>query len=876
MKLTWSTVSLRRRDRSEVRRKLKHHRRVMVLESLEDRALLSTFTWNGSANSNWSNSGNWSVSGPSDSDGLPDSGDDVVFSGSPTNNSVVNQTFTVRSVTLDGTFTGSVSLGADLTSLGATAQAGFTQSGGTFNVNSYTLTSGNAFSVGGGTFNPGTGTVTFNTPINSGPGPISAAGVNFNDVNINYGSHHVNVGGGLHVNGDLTINGAQQLTGVIYANGNVTTTQLGMFSNPVNNGFGISRIVIGGSGNTTLSTGMSLVGSLPNVEINRTGGTLTILGNISVARDWTHVSGNVNAAASTIKFWTGTSTVDTNTMAFGNVTIDAGSHHFYVKKMKVGGDLLIANIQAIWYAPGGGSGAITVGGNLTSTDSNIFGPADITMVGTANATITGGDFPDGGIIINKGSAQTVTANVTQPLEGPLSLVSMSSLKGTFQVGRNVTTSDTFIGGNTDGSPVLVFKGNSAQTLTANVPNGAVPGLEFDKSGGSFTLVNNANVSGANALQVTGGWIVDATNVPAITLTGTNIKFINGSGSGSGTIDTGASAGFNNVELASGSGSTLTIPKMVVNGLLSITNIGTITGTIDARGDVSTSDTGVSSGPGTILFNGTGNQVLTATVADAQVPSVGINKTAGTLSFGANRIGVTGNWTYTAGTVNAAGSTISFQGFGSRTITTGVMSFNDVDIFKGSGDTLTITDALTVGNDLTIRSIGTLTAATGAITVAGDLTSTDTGVGGTADITMVGATNATLNGGDFPNGGIIINKTVGSSVALGSNLTGVSKLTVTSGTLDFGTHTMAVSGAASVAAAGTLAFTANGTQQLTVNGALTFASGSKINITSSGILPLYTLIAVTGGNTLTDSGVVITGATTSSVTPGVNGTVKISI
>jgi hypothetical protein len=733
----------------------KARRRILTLEGLERREVLSGIWVGGGINNNWSTAANWS-------DGLvPNYLTNVVLDA--TDDVVLDVNTNINSLTIQDSASLVLNAGNTL----STRTGGFTQSGGTLTGTA----AGSVLSVAGNfTHTSGAFDVDNVTLSGQTTGTITS-GLTFDNLTIAYGSHHLIVAAGkpLDVNGTLTITGYNTITGDIYAAGDVNT------SVPALSNISSGKLILDGAGAQTLN-GNGGGGALPAVFVQKAAAsTLTLTGSIT-PENWTQVSGKLAAAGSTTTFIRSATggAVDTKTTSLGNVVVNTGGMHFRINQMNVGGDLTIQSATNFLKGPGAPvSSVVTVAGNLTSNDATVTGTADIVMNGTANATITAisGDFPDGGITINKGSAQTVTANVTQPLDSLLTLTSMGALKGTFQVGRNVVTTDTGFSGNNDGSPVLVFKGTSAQTLTAGVANASVPGLEFDKTGGSFTLVNNANVTGSNALGVNGGWIVDATNIAPVNVTGTNVKFVGGGSNGSVTIDTGNSAGFANVELANGSGSTLTIPKMIVNGLLSITNIGTITGTIDARANVTTSDAGVSSGPGTILFNGTGDQTLTAAPTGGQVPGVTINKTAGTLSPGTDRIGVTGDWTYTKGAVSTAGSTIAFQGYGSRTVDSGTspaMSFHNVEIFKGSADTLTITNKLTVNNDLTITSIGTLNAALGAITVARNLTSTDTGVGGSTNITMITPTNATILGGDFPNGGIIISK--GSSSIVTANVT----------------------------------------------------------------------------------------------------------
>jgi len=755
MPLPWLVSAFRpRRTRLSDRRRAQDRRRRITLEALEDRTVLSTFTWNGSVSNAWSDTANWTVSNGASHVGGPGTADVVVFDGG-----AVNSTFdataagTISKLTITSGYTGSISLQADLATTGD-----YSQSGGTVSVNATHLKIGGSFTVSTATFNAGTSTVRFDGPNTAtvSTGSTSLYDVVFNRTGSLVASPSMNVGHNLTIDSLLALGGQVNVAGDVAANDASVT--------------GSGVVNFNGSGPQALSVGHDF-DQLPNVAVNKSAASTLSLGanKLSVFGDWIYTSGKVAAGTSTVRFdGPNTATVTSGSTSFNNVIVNRTGSLNVTDKLTVGGSLTIDQVLNI----GAPLGGITVGGDLTSNDASVGGTTNITMVTASNATIKGGDFPSGGIIINKLSGSVVTAAVTTPLRGPLSLINLNSILGSFQVAGNVTTSDAGVGTDPINDPVLIFTGTAVQTLTALVPNGQVPGLGFNKTGGSFTLVSNANnnavVGGVptTALGVTGGWKVYATNTALVNLAGTNVKFAPGGGlNGSRTIDTGNSAGFNNVEFASGSGSTVTVTKMIVNGLLSLTNLGIISGTIDARGDVTTSDASVTSGPGTILFNGTADQNLSAT-SSGQVPGVRIDKTIGTLSFGSNTIGVTGDWTYVKGSVNVAGSTIAFQGYGSRTVDAGAgpaMAFNNVEITKGSGDTLTITNKLDVDGNLTINQVGVLTAALGAITVGGDLTSNDTSVGGTTNITMDTATDAKITGGDFPGGGIIINKLSGSVV-----------------------------------------------------------------------------------------------------------------
>ena len=137
MSFPWLASSLQsRRARSSERRKREQtRRRRIALESLEDRTLLSTFTWTGAdagTNPGWSDAGNWLKDGNTTAT-APGVSDDVVFD-SGTKSSQLDTAFTVQSVTIDSGYTGTLDLNADLTVGGS-----FTNKG-TFDAGTSTVT----------------------------------------------------------------------------------------------------------------------------------------------------------------------------------------------------------------------------------------------------------------------------------------------------------------------------------------------------------------------------------------------------------------------------------------------------------------------------------------------------------------------------------------------------------------------------------------------------------------------------------------------------------------------------------------------------------------------------------------------------------------
>ena len=595
----------------------------------------------------------------------------------------------------------------------------------------------------GGNFVVGDSKIVFlngSKTINTGP---LGSGMAFNDVEVRIGSGNLNAQN-MVVGGDLTLTSVYYVSGVITANGDVTTAANAIASSTTN-----GKIEFVGAGDQTLAAS-SEYGGVPNVVVNKPGGKLFIAGSdtIDVGGNWTWTKGTVDANGSTVRFTAPANNINTGPgnggMKFNNVVIAIGSNTLKIEnKLGVLGDLTINSAWAINAA----AGAITVGGDLISNDSSVGGNADITMVGgKQTALLEGGDFPNGGIIINRGSSQSVHANVEKALNGPLKLVNLSTLSGALMVGGNVTTSDTGVAGNAAGVPVLIFTGTGNQTLSATTDYAQVPGVTINKTGGNLTLDNSRPIG------ITGNWEYGSGNV---NVAGTTIRF---AGSGK-KIDSGSIA-FNNVEFNSGSTNSVSIvDDMIVGGNLVITNVSSLNdGVIVARGDVTTSDASVG-GSATILFSGTGDQTLSAAANYAQVPGVTIDKTGGKLILaGGNAIGVSGNWKHEAGAVNASGSKVRFAGSG-KTIDSGSMTFNDVEFNSGSSSAVTIVGDMIVGGDLAITNVSSLND--GVIVARGDVTTSDASVGGSATILFTGSGKQTLKA-DVPNGqvpNVKINKSI---------------------------------------------------------------------------------------------------------------------
>jgi hypothetical protein len=250
--------------------------------------------------------------------------------------------------------------------------------------------------------------------------------------------------------------------------------------------------------------------------------------------------------------------------------------------------------------------------------------------------------------------------------------------------------------------------------------------------------------------------------------------------------------------------------------------------------------------------GTGTQTMSMDSAADRFPSLEI-ASSGTVVF-SGQINVSGNYTYTSGTLTTTGSTLVFYCNNTTcTVTPGTISYNNVQIVTyagtvaiASGSTMKVGGSLTT-NETYGSAYGNIN--TGTIEVSGDYITSAAFNGGNGLVRMVGTGTISSSGGATPK--VEIN-TAGTITLSGSNhfrndFTYVAGTVVNTGsTTYFDGSTQTISGGSmvfnDVTFNGNFANpTVSGT--MNVGGNLTFAAASASSVNGG-------TIAVSGNVTLT--------------------------
>ena len=263
---------------------------------------------------------------------------------------------------------------------------------------------------------------------------------------------------------------------------------------------GSGLLLLVGSGDQVFSgSATATAGSLPNVEIVKPSGSLSLVGTIRTTRNWTYTSGEVDPGVSTVVF-AGTLTVS-GSQAFsavvvrGAVTVPGGS------------DLTVGSLSMPSAVALTVNGSVVVSGATTLTDGSIAGTGTVSVQGDVSqaSTFDGGS----GLLLLVGSGDQVFSGSATATAGSLPNVEivkpsgLLSLVGTIRTTRNWTYTS---GDRRPGVSTVVFAGtltvSGSQAFSAVVVRGAVT-----VPGGSDLTVGSLSMPSAVALTVNGSVVV---------------------------------------------------------------------------------------------------------------------------------------------------------------------------------------------------------------------------------------------------------------------------------------------------------------------------------------------------------------------------------
>ncbi len=614
-----------------------------------------------------------------------------------------------------GTVTLSNGISGNNYNLTKTAPGTLSFGAGTVTLNNLTISAGTLSSTSGawnltgnfinnGTFTPGTNTVTFN---GSGTQTLNSGGSNF------YNIFHSGTG-------------LLQLTGnALTTTGTFTNSNTGNYdANNLASTFG-GLVTLSGSGSYLAQTatqtfnggltisGGSFTGSSGNVTITNltlSSGILTApSGTFNVSGNWTNNGGT---------FTPGTNTVTFNGTAAQAINGSAASQAF--------NNIVVNMTSGLTLSVSGSTTSLTVN-NLTETTGNFAAPATLNINGNlilnagtftagANTNISGNWTNNGGTFTPGTNTVTFNSTDAQAINGTAASQTFYNVVVNLTAGQLLNVS-----GNTTSLTVnnlTETTGNFTAPATLNINGNLI------LTAGTFTAGINTNILGNWTNN--GGTFTPGTNT--VTFKGTAAQAING---------TAASQTFYNlvVNLTTGfalsvSGSTT---SLTVNNLTETTGNFTAPATLNINGNLiltagtftAGANTNISGnwtnnggtftpGTGTVTFNGTGAQAIEGTAASQTFNNLTTsnnsalstggstttlvitgNLTLGSLtSFTAPaNINLSGNWINNGDTFTSGTGTVTFNGAGAQSVTSGGSSFNIITITNSSSAGVTFADTL---------------------------------------------------------------------------------------------------------------------------------------------------------------------------------------
>jgi autotransporter-associated beta strand protein len=821
-------------------RVLQHAASAVVLGAISgtlSSAKAATQTWSGTASAIWDTAAlNWDAGVDAWT-----SGNDALFSGTPTNNVTTATGLTIGAITLDNTFTGSVTMSGANTVTGAT-----TISGGTLNLNNatglgtaispsaITVNNGGTLAINPGTANntvannvSGAGALTLQDPTGTNTLALSGVYSGFTGtVNILAGASN---GGKVNFSNVTQANVLSSSATVQIQNGATLYLNKGL-------NYGASVQLLG-SGNSENLGALRL-----EAGANQTG-TVTLLANSQIGVNATAatLSGNIVESGGSFGFTkVGNSILTlsgTNTYS-GVTTMSAGTTQF-AKEVS-----LYNNNTASWTTTNlivgsGATAAFNVGGTgeFTTADINTLiglgtasgGFENNSAIGF-NTTNAGGTFTYGNVIANtNGGANTL--GVAKLGTGALTLSAANTYTGTTTVSGgtlNLTGSGSSLGiltvNNIGANSTVNFAGtyayNNANMVVGN--NAAAAGV-VNQSSGTVSGVNQlqiGSVNGAYGYYNQSGGTLGITELDLGGFTGTTNGVMDISGgtfNDSTWLIVGRQGGGST--LLNMTGGTLNYTGTTANRFtMNFVNSGTESATLNIA-NATFAGTDPTGGVFSLMLNaGTAGQKGTVNLLSGGIMQVQGIKAGGTTG--------TSNFNFNGGTLKASTANAAFiTGLSKATVYGGggTIDNNGVNITVGqalqapagfgvSGSTVSVPSGGSgyIGAPIVTLSGGTGSGATGYATISGGIVTgiviTSPGTGYTSGDTLTatftggGATTAATN----VTGIAVAANTSGGMTFKGSGTTTLSATntytgatTISAGTLSLGT-TGSISSSASIA------------------------------------------------------------------------------
>ncbi len=718
-------------------------------------------TWNTTAAStDWFTPGNWS------SNLVPTSATDVIIPVGATNYPVISSgTANAKTITFSTGSGNQPSLtvsGGTLTDAGAfTVNAGsVTLSGGTVSIKDFTVASGLTVTQSGGNLFKISHDWKNSGTFTSSAGTVEYTGTAGAAADYSLGTNQFN-----NVIVDATFDPLfGNVACTISISGNLTNNNTTL-ADPVAN----TTWSFNGTGTQTISTAAGTTHILmTTLNVNKPSGTIN-LGSAIKFGSLTMNSGNFSTTASNYAITaTGSFTLNSGTLSLNNSTVTITGNLDNEGADITGGTSAITvtgNYLSNYGTFSAASSTISVAGNWTNNNSSTFSVGTVTITG-ALKTIGGTAATTFSTLAVTGTDTLKTSNTCAAFTMPVNTVS-STL--TIVTGATLTV---------NGDITINQPSVSSKTVSLNINTGAV-------------IVNgNVNIGGTNTTTTRIAKIILTTG--SLTITG-NIVY--------------------------NSATAVNVTAVISASLAATITLG---GNITLTNNSGTLTPGTTS---TLILNGTGSQTITKTAAIA-FNHVTINKSSGTATLGAAL--TVANLNLLQGTLNSGGFALTISGSvlnngGTLTGTPATTFTGAAKTISGTGTTDFGTITFNSGSSYTISNTNTCTGLTVPAPAASTtITQTTTGIltiNGDVNLNQPTVTSKTtswaINSGTA---------TVSGNINIGgtnTTTTQISKITITTGTLNANGNI--VFNSASATALTAVILMSGGAGTLNLKGALTLTN-----------------------------------------------------